>query len=123
MISDKKLASLAVGPTLEQEKVARHVIGGEDAIDSALQHLRDVADMAQELLQYRQSATHIYYEELDIGLIGKTPELLAEEFANDQLDYDEEKTIGVKVNSSFPDREMRVWLTGGEDREVHWEWV
>ena len=83
----------------------------------------DIFEMAQELLQRREADKYIYYEEHDLGFIGKTPDLLAEAFANDPLDWDEEKTIGVEVNSSFPVREMRVWLTGGEDRKVNWEWV
>ena len=83
----------------------------------------DIFEMAQELLQRREADKYIYYEERDLGFIGKTPDLLAEAFANGQLDWDEEKTIGVEVNSSLPVREMRVWLTGGEGRKVNWEWV
>ncbi len=55
MVSDEKLASLAVPPTPAQEKSFRHAIGEDEAADHALCHLRDVAEMAQELLAYRES--------------------------------------------------------------------
>ena len=59
MISDEKLASLAVGPTPEQEKVVRNVvrpvISEGAAVSHALQFLQDVSDMAQELLAYREA--------------------------------------------------------------------
>ena len=54
-ISDEKLASLAVGPTPEQENILLQMTGNEEAIEGALQHLRDVSDMAQELLAYREA--------------------------------------------------------------------
>ena len=50
-----------------------------------------------------------------------SPERLAELLADDQLGDDKELTIGVAIN--HPSRLMRVWLTGGEDRIVNWEWV
>ena len=55
MVSDEKLASLAVPPTPAQEKSFRHAIGEDEAADHALCHLRDVAEMAQELLAYREA--------------------------------------------------------------------
>ena len=54
MISNEKLASLAVPPTPGQEKVARHVIGGIVEVDAALQFLAEVSEMATELLAYRE---------------------------------------------------------------------
>ena len=59
-ISDEKLASLAVGPTPEQENILLQMTGNEEAIEGALQHLRDVSDMAQELLAYREAECAIW---------------------------------------------------------------
>ena len=59
MVSDEKLASLAVPPTPAQEKSFRHAIGEDEAADHALCHLRDVAEMAQELLAYREAERKI----------------------------------------------------------------
>ena len=50
-----------------------------------------------------------------------SPERLAELLADDQLGDDKELTIGVAIN--HPSRLMRVWLTGGEERKLNWEWV
>ena len=41
----------------------------------------------------------------------------------DGMGDDQETTMDVQVASRLPDRKMRVWLTGGEDRIVNWEWV
>ena len=59
MVSDEKLASLAVPPTPAQEKSFRHAIGEDEAADHALCHLRDVAEMAQELLAYLEAERKI----------------------------------------------------------------
>ena len=50
-----------------------------------------------------------------------SPERLAELLADDQLGDDKELTTGVAIN--HPSKLMRVWLTGGEERELNWEWV
>ena len=50
-----------------------------------------------------------------------SPERLAELLADDQLGDDKELTTGVAIN--HPSKLMRIWLTGGEERELNWEWV
>ena len=101
MISDEKLASLAVGPTPEQEKVVRNVvrpvISEGAAVSHALQFLQDVSDMAQELLRRRQS---------DRAIWENAPER-ANWFARDAdgmgFYYSEE-----------PERGLNGWFEGGE---------
>lgn len=86
--------------------------------------LTTTKEMAQELLQRREAEQKNlmcwrkdYPEEGGI-----CDDSLAETIA-DELAQDEETTEEVQVAVSLPDRKMRVWLTGGEDREVHWGWV
>lgn len=50
------------------------------------------------------------------------PSDLASNFA-DNMNNDEAHVFDVYVSIPLPDRQMRVTLTGGEERELHWEWV
>ena len=84
----------------------------------------NVMEMATELLQYREA------ERINLQCwIRDDPEIgcfdasgIADEIADNLLD-DDETTVEVMCSVSLPNRHMRVWLTGGEDREVHFEWV
>ena len=48
---------------------------------------------------------------------------IADQYADEHLDNDGQGVIEVQVATRLPDRKMRVWLTGGEERELNWEWV
>lgn len=50
------------------------------------------------------------------------PTSMAEYFADNMYD-DESHVFDVLVSAPMPDRKMRVTLGGGEERELHWEWV
>lgn len=50
------------------------------------------------------------------------PSSMAEHFADNMYD-DESHVFDVLVSIPLPDRQMRVTLEGGEERELHWEWV
>ena len=83
-----------------------------------------VYEMAQELLQRRQAEQKnlMCWDLQNMEEGGDDPECLAEIVA-DTLCNGMEHTIDVQIATLLPNRKMRVWLTGGEDREVHWEWV
>ncbi len=83
-----------------------------------------ICEMAQELLHRRKSEQLISdLEFVDDSCIfyAHSPERLAELLADDQLADNEAMATGVAIK--HPGKDMRVWLTGGKDREVHWEWV
>jgi len=80
--------------------------------------------MATELLQYREA------ERINLQCwIRDDPEIgcfdasgIADEIADNLLD-DDETTVEVMCSVSLPNRHMRVWLTGGHDRKMNYEWV
>lgn len=51
-----------------------------------------------------------------------SPKDMANAFADGMYD-DNSHTFDVLVSIPFPDRKMRVTLTGGEDRNMEWEWA
>lgn len=84
----------------------------------------EVQEMAQELLQRRQAEQKnlICWDLENMEEGGEDPDCLAEVTA-DSLRDDEERIIDVQVAVLLPNRKMRVWLTGGELREMKWEWT
>ena len=80
-------------------------------------------EMAKELLERREAEQKNlmcwrkgYPEE------GGWEDSVAEAIA-DELSEDGETSEELQLAARVPDRKMRVWLTGGEDRVVNWEWV
>ena len=80
--------------------------------------------MAIELLAYREAERlHLQCWIKDFAEDGcYDEEGVANEIA-DQLSDNTEITEEILCSIPLPNRHMRVWLTGGEDREVHFEWV
>ena len=83
--------------------------------------LRSICD---ELLQRRQAEQKnlMCWDLQNMEEGGDEPECLAEIIADGVCD-DGELVIDVQVATLLPNRKLRVWLIGGEAREVHWEWV
>ena len=82
-----------------------------------------IETMATELLAYREA------ERIYLCWLASDPEAgcfdgpgMAEDIA-DGLHDDEETTEEILCSTRLPNRNMRVWLTGGENRDVHFEWV
>ena len=86
--------------------------------------MRTVREMAIELLQLRKDKR----DNLQCWLADDTErgvfdeQEIAEDIA-DNLEDDGSTTEEILCSMPLPKRNMRVWLTGGEDREVHFEWV
>jgi hypothetical protein len=86
--------------------------------------MRDVRDMAIELLQLREEKRN----NLQCWLADDTErgafddQEMAEEIA-DNLEDGGSTTEEILCSTRLPNRHMRVWLTGGEERDVHFEWV
>ena len=81
--------------------------------------------MAEELLQRRQDETRnllCWRKERPEEDGGLWPETMADWVACEMED-DGERIERMLLAVSRPDRKMRVWLTGGGGREVHWEWL
>ena len=111
MLSDERLQEAAQAEPVQD-------------FDSAYITLGDIKEMAQELLAYREAEQKNficwrkeYPEEGGICADG-----LADTIA-DELREDGETTEEIQLAVSLPNRKMRVWLTGDEDREIHWEWM
>ena len=86
--------------------------------------LTTTKEMAQELLQRREAEKknlQLWSEE-DPESGPFDAQGMAESIA-DNLQDDDETAEGIHCAVRLSGRTMRVWLTGGEDREVHWEWV
>ena len=84
----------------------------------------EIAEIAQELLQRREAEKknlQLWSEE-DPESGPFDAQGMAESIA-DNLQDDDETAEGIHCAVRLSGRTMRVWLTGGEDREVHWEWV
>ena len=83
-----------------------------------------VGEMATELLAYRES------ERTNLQCwLGYDPEMgsfdesdMADIIA-DNLEDGGSTTEEILCSTRLPNRNMRVWLTGGENRDVHFEWV
>ena len=83
-----------------------------------------VADMAAELLAYREAErTHLQCWLADDTERGAFDEQGMSEDIADNLEDGGSTTEEILCSTRLPNRNMRVWLTGGEDREVHFEWV
>ena len=83
-----------------------------------------LGEIAHELLQRREAEQkNLMYWRKDYPEEGGICEDSLADIIADELSDNDETTEEVQVAVSLPDRKMRVWLTGGEDRVVHWEWV
>ena len=84
----------------------------------------DAGKMAQELLQRREAEqANLMCWRKDYSEEGGICEDSLADVIADELSDDGETTEEIQLAVRLPDRKMRVWLTGGEDREVHWERV
>ena len=86
--------------------------------------MRTVRDMAIELLQLREEKRDNLQcwlaEDTERGVFDEQE--IAEEIADDLEDGG--STIEkILCSTRLPNRHMRVWLTGGKNRDVHFEWV
>jgi len=83
-----------------------------------------VRELCDELIQLREEKRAPLYcwlaDDPEAGCFDESG--IAEDIA-DNLQDDEEATEEILCSTRLPNRHMRVWLTGGEDREVHFEWV
>ena len=81
-------------------------------------------EMARELLRRRESGqllSDLEFVDDNCTFYAHSPERLAELLAEDQLGDNGDMTTGVAIKHRG--KIMRIWLTGGEDRIVNWEWV
>ena len=111
MISDDRLKEIAESVTMEE-------------YDSAYITLEERKELAQELLQRRQAEqliSELEFVDDECLFYADSPQKLASRLADDQLVNDGKITVGVRV--LHPGKRMRVWLTGGKKRELHWEWA
>lgn len=109
--------------TDDQLKNAANItVIGED--ENVMVRASYIKELAQELLQRRQAEQKnlICWDLENMEEGGEDPDCLAEVTA-DSLRDDEERIIDVQVAVLLPNRKMRVWLAGGELREMKWEWT
>jgi len=80
--------------------------------------------MATELLAYRESErTNLQCWLGDDPETGSFDEPGMADIIADNLEDNGETTEKILCSTRLPNRNMRVWLTGGENRDVHFEWV
>jgi hypothetical protein len=81
-------------------------------------------EMATEIMQFRQEKRDNLQcwlaEDRECGPFEE--QRMAEEIA-DNLEDGGSTTEEILCSTLLPNRHMRVWLTGGEERDVHFEWV
>ena len=81
-------------------------------------------EMAQELLAYREAEQkNLMCWRKDYPEEGGICEDSLVDIIADELSDNDETTEEIQRAARLPNRKMRIWLSGGEDRVVHWEWV
>ena len=82
------------------------------------------SDMATELLKYREAErTNLQCWLGDDPETGSFDEPGMADIIADNLEDNGETTEEILCGVRLPNRTMRVWLTGGRARDVHFEWV
>ena len=83
-----------------------------------------IKEMAQELLERREAEQkNLMCWRKDYPEEGGVCEDSLAYIIADELSDNDETTEEIQLAVRLPNRKMRVWLTGGEDRIVNWEWV
>lgn len=83
-----------------------------------------LTEMARELLAYREAeqANLQCWLADDADRRAMDEQEMAEDIA-DNLEVGGSTTEEILCSTRLPNRNMRVWLTGGENRDIHFEWV
>jgi len=125
MISDEELKAISQADANEiVENYCKVFSVPQDEAETAMGPVLRAQEMAAELLKLRKEKR----DNLQCWLADDTErgvfdeQEIAEEIA-DSLEDGGNTIEEILCSARLPNRHMRVWLTGGEDREVHFEWV
>jgi len=125
MISDEELKAISQVDVKEIVKNYCKVFTvPQEEAENAMGPMLRSQEMAAELLQLREEKR----DNLQCWLADDTErgafdeQEIAEDIA-DNLEDGGSTIEKILCSTRLPARHMRVWLTGGEDREVHFEWV
>jgi len=125
MISDEELKAISQTDAKEiVENYCRVFSVPQDEAETAMGPVLRAQEMATELLQLREEKR----DNLQCWLADDTErgvfdeQEIAEEIA-DNLEDGGSTIEKILRSTRLPNRHMRVWLTGGKERDVNFEWV